>query len=150
MHDYSTLQVSLQFKKQNFCYASYSQWNQCHHVKFKHWAHNSCSWVMPLLIHNCTFYKRNGGCIHHPQFRIWICVLGICSSVCTPIAHATNPNSIITMDNASIHHIDPVFKLITATGALVKFLPPYSPDLNPIEEVFAEVKHYMEAKNTTT
>ena len=29
------------------------------------------------------------------------------------------------------------------SGALIRFLPPYSPDLNPIEEVFAKVKHYL-------
>jgi len=51
------------------------------------------------------------------------------------------------MDNASIHHVDPVVELITAAGALVRFLPPYSPDLNPIEEVFAEVKHFWKKMN---
>ena len=56
-----------------------------------------------------------------------------------------SPNSIIIMDNASIHHVDQVTELITSVGALVRFLPPYSPDMNPIEEVFAEVKHYLQA-----
>ena len=54
------------------------------------------------------------------------------------------------MDNASIHHVDPVVELITAAGALVRFLPPYSPDLNPIEEVFAEVKHFLEENEFTS
>ena len=39
----------------------------------------------------------------------------------------TNPRSMI-LDNASIHHCDGIMKLIESTGALVIFLPPYSPD----------------------
>uniref|UniRef100_A0A1X7UKH8 Tc1-like transposase DDE domain-containing protein n=1 Tax=Amphimedon queenslandica TaxID=400682 RepID=A0A1X7UKH8_AMPQE len=44
------------------------------------------------------------------------------------------------MDNASIHHVDEVIDKIESTGAIVQFLPPYSPDLNPIEEAFSKVK----------
>ena len=51
-----------------------------------------------------------------------------------------NPNSIVVMDNASIHHIDEVADLIIQTGALLHFLPPYFPDLNPVEQVFSKVK----------
>ena len=53
------------------------------------------------------------------------------------------------MDNASIHHIGELVELLSGVGVLVKFLPPYSPDINPIEEVFAEVKHYLQANNQT-
>ena len=35
--------------------------------------------------------------------------------------------------------------IIQQTGALVRFLPPYSPDLNPIEEAFAKVKSFLKA-----
>ena len=59
-----------------------------------------------------------------------------------------SPNSIVVMDNASIHHVDSVVETILSVGALVRFLPPYSPDMNPIEEVFGEVKHYLQANNT--
>ena len=55
----------------------------------------------------------------------------------------SNPKSVVILDNASIHHVDAVVDLITAAGALVRFLPPYSPDLNPIEEVFSQVKSYI-------
>ena len=58
-----------------------------------------------------------------------------------------NPNSVVIMDNVSIHHVDAVVELLTSVGALVRFLPAYSPDINPIEEVFAEVKHYLQANS---
>jgi len=60
-----------------------------------------------------------------------------------------NPNFVVVMDNALIYHVDEVVELLTSVGVLVKFLPLYSPDINPIEEVFAEVKHYLQANNWT-
>ncbi len=56
-----------------------------------------------------------------------------------------NPNSVVVLDNASIHHVDQVIQAIQNTGALVQFVPPYSPDLNPIEEAFSKVKSVMKA-----
>ena len=50
-----------------------------------------------------------------------------------------NPNSIVVMDNCSIHHIQETIKMINEVGALVVFLPPNSPDYNPIEEAFSKV-----------
>lgn len=57
------------------------------------------------------------------------------------------PRSIVVLDNASIHHVDAVVACIQNVGALVRFLPPYSPDLNPIECVFGEVKQYLQAND---
>ena len=54
--------------------------------------------------------------------------------------NGTNPRSVILLDNATIHHTEHVIKLIQSVGAIVHFLPPYSPDLNPIEELFSKVK----------
>lgn len=54
-----------------------------------------------------------------------------------------NEKSIVVLDNASIHHVNCVVDTIRSVGSLVRFLPPYSPDINPIEEVFAEVKHWI-------
>ena len=51
-----------------------------------------------------------------------------------------NPHSVVIMDNASIHHTDEVVQMIQGVGAMVIFLPPYSPDYNPIEEAFSKVK----------
>ena len=59
----------------------------------------------------------------------------------------TNPKSVVVMDNASIHHVEEVVDTIQSVGALVRFLPPYSPDLNPCEEVFAEVKAWIKSND---
>lgn len=47
---------------------------------------------------------------------------------------------VVILDNASIHKGGQTFDLITATGASLLFLPPYSPELNPIEKDFANIK----------
>ena len=51
-----------------------------------------------------------------------------------------NPNSVLVLDNASIHHVDGIMSMVESVGALVLFLPPYSPDYNPIEELFSKLK----------
>lgn len=61
--------------------------------------------------------------------------------------NGTNPRSVVIMDNESIHHVDDAIKLIEDTGALVHFLPPYSPDLNPIEEAFSKLKYFLKAND---
>ena len=58
-----------------------------------------------------------------------------------------NPHSIVVMDNASIHHLDKVHGIITGVGAKLCFLPPYSPDLMPLEEVFSKVKYFLKAND---
>ena len=47
------------------------------------------------------------------------------------------------MDNLGSHKGQAVRKAIRAAGAHLLFLPPYSPDLNPIEQVFAKLKHLL-------
>ena len=44
------------------------------------------------------------------------------------------------MDNLSAHKVDGVRQAIERVGASVLYLPPYSPDLNPIEQLFAKIK----------
>ena len=48
------------------------------------------------------------------------------------------------MDNCSIHHVEGIVDLIETTAqAKIVFLPPYSPDLMPLEEFFSKVKAFM-------
>ena len=46
--------------------------------------------------------------------------------------NGSNSHSVVVLDNASIHHLSTVEDMILGVGALIRFLPPYSPDLNPI------------------
>ena len=57
---------------------------------------------------------------------------------------------IVIMDNLGSHKSQTVRRLIRAAGARLWFLPPYSPDLNPIEQVFAKIKHWMRAAQRRT
>ena len=53
------------------------------------------------------------------------------------------PGDIVIMDNLGSHKGQAVRALIRSVGAKLFFLPKYSPDLNPIEQVFAKLKHLL-------
>jgi len=53
------------------------------------------------------------------------------------------PGDIVIMDNLGSHKAKTIREAIKAAGARVWFLPPYSPDLNPIEQTFSKIKHWM-------
>jgi transposase len=60
------------------------------------------------------------------------------------------PGDIVIMDNLGSHKGEAIRAIIKAAGARLLFLPPYSPDLNPIEQVFAKLKHLLrKAKERT-
>ena len=53
---------------------------------------------------------------------------------------SSRPDLILIMDNCKFHHRQDVLALLNQGGITYKFLPPYSPMLNPIEEVFGTMK----------
>lgn len=57
---------------------------------------------------------------------------------------------IVVMDNLGSHKGAETRRLIRSTGARLWFLPPYSPDLNPIEQTFAKIKQAMRAAQERT
>lgn len=53
------------------------------------------------------------------------------------------PDDIVIMDNLGSHKSAAVRRMIKVAGARLWYLPPYSPDLNPIEQTFSKIKHWM-------
>jgi transposase len=60
------------------------------------------------------------------------------------------PGDIVVLDNLGSHKGRAVRAAIRAAGARLFFLPPYSPDLNPIEQVFAKLKHLLRKASERT
>ena len=58
---------------------------------------------------------------------------------------ALRPGEVLVMDNLSVHKTPAVWKLIRQAGIRPLLLPPYSPDLTPIENIFSKVKAAVKA-----
>lgn len=56
------------------------------------------------------------------------------------LAPALRPGDVVIMDNLPVHKVEGIRQAIEAAGARLLFLPPYSPDFNPIEHAFAKLK----------
>lgn len=66
------------------------------------------------------------------------------------LAPALRPGDIVVMDNLSAHKVAGVRQAVEAAGAALVYLPPYSPDLNPIENVFAKIKGEIRKRKPRT
>jgi transposase len=60
------------------------------------------------------------------------------------------PGDVVIMDNLLPHKSAETLRLITAAGAEVRFLPPYSPDLNPIEKMWSKIKNALRSAEART
>ncbi|RJG04938.1 IS630 family transposase [Noviherbaspirillum cavernae] len=79
------------------------------------------------LVAPCVF----DGPINGNAFRTWV------QQVLAPVLQ---PGDIVVMDNLGSHKVVGIAAAIETAGAQVRYLPPYSPDYNPIEQVFAKFK----------
>jgi transposase len=68
----------------------------------------------------------------------------------TQLIKTLKPGDIVVIDNLGSHKNKAVRQMIREAGAHLFHLPPYSPDLNPIEQVFAKTKHLMRKAMTRT
>jgi transposase len=60
------------------------------------------------------------------------------------------PGEVVVMDNLAAHKVAGVGEKIRATGARLLYLPPYSPDFNPIEKCWAQLKQHLRAAKART
>jgi len=66
------------------------------------------------------------------------------------LAPTLEPGDMVIMDNLSSHKVEGVIEPIIAAGATVRYLPPYSPDLNPIELMWSKIKAYLKKMKART
>jgi transposase len=85
----------------------------------------STGFVAPLTV---------DGPINGPLFRAW---------VEQHLAPTLQPGDVVVLDNLSSHKVSGVREAVEAVGAELRYLPPYSPDLNPIELAFSKLKKLL-------
>jgi transposase len=108
-------------------------------VPYGHW---KTSTFLAALRHDridapCVF----DGAINGERFRAWVEQF---------LAPTLAPGDIVIMDNLSSHKVAGIREAIELVGANLLYLPPYSPDLNPIEQVFAKLKGLLRAAAART
>jgi len=96
---------------------------------FGHW--NTTTYVAGLRCDGLVAPLMLDGAMNGRAFRAWV-------EQC--LVPTLRPGDIVIADNLSSHKVSGVREAIEACGATLLYLPPYSPDLNPIEQVFAKLK----------
>jgi len=98
-------------------------------VPYGHW--KTSTFVAGLRVSGLTAPLVVDGAMNGEAFRVYV------EQVLAP---TLKPGDIVVMDNLSSHKVAGIRELIEARGASIGYLPPYSPDLNPIEQAFAKLK----------
>ena len=66
------------------------------------------------------------------------------------LIHTLKPGDILIMDNLRSHKVQDVKELVESVGAKIMYLPPYSPDLNPIEQMWSKIKAFLRSVKAHT
>jgi transposase len=101
-------------------------------VPYGHW--NTTTFLAALRCDRIEAPWLLEGPIDGESFQAYV------EKVLLPTLH---PCDIVVMDNLGSHKRKAIRRLIRSVGAKLIFLPKYSPDLNPIEQVFAKLKHLL-------
>jgi transposase len=102
------------------------------YVPFGHW--KTTTFIGALRQDQITAPCVFDGPMTGETFRAWVEQF---------LAPTLRPGDIVVMDNLSSHKVAGVKAAIEKVGASLRYLPPYSPDLNPIEQFFAKLKSLL-------
>jgi transposase len=109
------------------------------HTPFGHW--NTTTFLAALRHDRIDAPWMINGPINGERFRVYVAQV---------LAPTLAPGDIVVMDNLGSHKGQAVRQAIRQAGAKLLFLPKYSPDLNPIEQFFAKLKHNLRAAQQRT
>jgi transposase len=109
------------------------------HTPCGHWETHTI--VAALRPHGFTAPAVFDGPIDNDSFRAYV------EQVLAP---TLRPGDVVVLDNLAVHKQPAVRAAIEAAGAQIRFLPPYSPDFNPIEMAFAKLKAFLRAARPRT
>ena len=109
------------------------------HAPFGHW--NTTTFLAALRHDRNDAPWMIDGPINGERFRVYVAQV---------LAPTLAPGDIVVMDNLASHKGHAVRQAIRQAGAKLLFLPKYSPDLNPIEQFFAKLKHHLRAAQQHT
>jgi transposase len=104
------------------------------HAPCGHWETSTV--IAGLRLEAVTAAAVFDGPIDQVTFRAYV------DQVLVPTLHA---GDVVVLDNLAVHKQPEVRAAIEAVGAQLRFLPPYSPDFNPIEQAFAKLKAFFRA-----
>ncbi len=109
------------------------------HTPCGHWETHTI--VAALRPHGLTAPAVFDGPIDNDSFRAYV------EHVLVPTLRR---GDVVVLDNLAVHKQPEVRAAIEAAGARIRFLPPYSPDFNPIEMAFAKLKAFLRAARPRT
>ena len=89
------------------------------------------SFLASLSVHGLSAPMTVDGAVDAEVFRVYV------DQVLGP---TLVPGDIVLMDNLAVHQVDGIEQALGGRGARLAYLPPYSPDLNPIEKCWAKIK----------
>lgn len=109
------------------------------HAPAGHWA--TTTMIASIRVDGSTAYMTVQGATDTEVFRAYV------QFVLRP---TLRPGDLVVLDNLSPHKDARALRLIEQAGAAVRFLPPYSPDLNPIEMMWSKVKSSLRTAKART
>ncbi len=104
------------------------------YTPYGHWQTHTV--VAGLRAEGLTATAVFDGPIDNPSFLAYV------EQILVP---TLRPGDVVVLDNLTMHKQPAVQAAIERAGAVLRFLPPYSPDLNPIEQAFAKLKAFLRA-----